>query len=239
MRTLLLAACAAALLPAAAGAQQPPVPQPQIVVTGEGEATAAPDMAVVTMAVLREGETARSALTASNQGMREVLGALRGAGIAERDIQTSGLSIQPRYANQRGCVSGQACDPRISGYTVSNQVTVKIRKIADAGEILDRVVGLGVNQGGHISFALDDPKPVVTEARKRAVADALDKARTLAEAAGVKLGPILTIHEGGQGPRPPMPYARAEMAMSAKAVPIAAGESTYHSNVSMTFSIER
>lgn len=221
-------------------AQTPPSP-PQITVTGEGEHAMPPDMATITMAVVREADTARAAMAASSQAMREVLGALRGAGIAERDVQTSGLNIQPRYAQQVPPRPGQPyveLAPKIAGYSVSNQVTVRIRRIADAGDILDKVVALGVNQGGNIAFSVDDPKPALSEARRRAVADAIDKAMVLAEAAGVKLGRVSSMQEGSSRTHPMPMQARAFDSM-AKGAPIAAGESTYQSHVTMTFEIER
>ena len=227
---------AAALLSAPASAQQNPAgqPSPRISVTGEGEASVAPDMAILNLTVLREAETARAALSANNDAMKQVLAALKEAGVAERDLQTSGLSIQPRYA-QPG--KDRAGEPKITGYSVSNALTVRVRNLADAGGILDKVVGLGVNQGGGIAFVKDDMKPTLTEARKRAVADAVARARTLAEAAEVKLGKILLIEEQSSMPRP-MPYGGAvRMAASDAAVPLASGENTYRTQVNVIFEI--
>ncbi len=214
---------ATAMLPAAPAAAQDSAAArlpPRISVMGEGEASVAPDMAVVTLSVLREAGTAREALNANSAAMKEVLDALKAAGIAERDIQTSRLDIQPRYSQPS---RDKPQEPKIVGYAVSNEVTVRIRKLAEAGAIIDKVVGLGVNQGGGISFVKEDLKATMTEARKRAVADALDKARTLAEAAGVKLGPILSIEENAAPPRPiayaaPMRKAAADMSL-----PLASG----------------
>lgn len=230
---------AAAMLPAAPASAQDVAAgrqAPRISVVGEGEVSVAPDMAVVTLSVLREAATAREALTANNAAMKEVLDGLKAAGIAERDLQTSRLNIQPRYAQP---ARDKPQDPKIIGYAVSNEVTVRIRKIAEAGAIIDKVVGLGVNQGGSIAFVNEDLKVTMTEARKRAVADALDKARTLAEAAGVKLGPVLSIEENSIPPRPiayaaPMRKAAADMA-----VPLASGENSYQTQVNVVFEIAR
>lgn len=230
---------ATAMLPAAPAAAQDSAAArlpPRISVMGEGEASVAPDMAVVTLSVLREAGTAREALNANSAAMKEVLDALKAAGIAERDIQTSRLDIQPRYSQPS---RDKPQEPKIVGYAVSNEVTVRIRKLAEAGAIIDKVVGLGVNQGGGISFVKEDLKATMTEARKRAVADALDKAGTLAEAAGVKLGPILSIEENAAPPRPiayaaPMRKAAADMA-----VPLASGENSYQTQVSVVFEIAR
>ncbi|CAM5769241.1 SIMPL domain-containing protein [Bosea minatitlanensis] len=230
---------AAAMLPALPAAAQDALAgrqAPRISVVGEGEVSVAPDLAVVTLSVLREAATAREALTANNAAMKEVLDGLKAAGIAERDIQTSRLNIQPRYAQG---TRDKPETPRIVGYSVGNEVTVRIRKIAEAGAVIDKVVGLGVNQGGSIAFVNEDLKATMTEARKRAVADALDKARTLAEAAGVKLGPVLSIEENAIAPRPiayaaPMRKASADMA-----VPLASGENSYQTQVNVVFEIAR
>lgn len=226
---------AAALLPAMPAAAQETMAgrqPPRISVVGEGEVSVAPDMAVVTLSVLREAATAREALAANSAAMKEVLDALKAAGIAERDIQTSRFNIQPRYTQSK------TQEPKIAGYAVSNEVTVRIRKLAEAGSVIDKVVDLGVNQGGGITFVKEDLKETLTEARKRAVADALDKARTLAEAAGVKLGPVLSIEESAVPPRP-IAYAAPMRVAAEKAVPLASGENSYQTQVSVVFEIAR
>lgn len=226
---------AAALLPAMPAAAQETTAgrqPPRISVVGEGEVSVAPDMAVVTLSVLREAATAREALAANSAAMKEVLDALKAAGIAERDIQTSRFNIQPRYTQSK------TQEPKIAGYAVSNEVTVRIRKLAEAGSVIDKVVDLGVNQGGGITFVKEDLKETLTEARKRAVADALDKARTLAEAAGVKLGPVLSIEENAVPPRP-IAYAAPMRVAAEKAVPLASGENSYQTQVSVVFEIAR
>lgn len=228
--------CAAAVLSAPANAQQGLAqPSPRIGVTGEGEVSVAPDMAVLNLSVLREAETAREAVAASSEAMKQVLAALKAAGIAERDLQTAGLNIQPRYTQPGSQAKPQA--PKISGYAASNALTVRIRDLSAVGAILDKTIGLGVNQGGDISFVNDDLKPSLTEARKRAVADAMERARTLAEAAGVKLGRILSIEE--QSSRPgPVPMGKLMRAAAADSyVPVERGENTYSTAVNVVFEI--
>ena len=228
---------AAAVLPAHSALAEeaaPRQPSPRISVTGEGEVSVAPDMAILNLTVLREAETARAALSANSDAMKQVLAALKEAGIAERDLQTAGLNIQPRYAQPGKDRNGE---PKITGYSVSNALTVRVRNLADAGGILDKAVGLGVNQGGGIAFVRDDMKPTLTEARKRAVADAVARAKTLAEAADVKLGRILSIEEQSIMARP-LPYGGAvRMAASDAAVPLASGENTYRTQVNVIFEI--
>lgn len=209
---------------------------PRIVVTGEGEATARPDMAVLTLAVMREADTAREAMTGVNEDMAKVIAAMKEAGIEARDLQTSGLQINPRYHYPSS--SGGEGRPRIDGYQVTNTLTVRVRDIEKVGEVIDRSVTLGVNQGGGIRFTNDDPEPILTEARKRAVENAAAKARTLAEAAGVALGPVLEISEQSFTP-PPMPYmARAAAQDMAEKAPIEAGENAYRVSVTVTYRLE-
>jgi uncharacterized protein YggE len=213
---------------------------PRILVTGQGSVDVAPDMAMLALTVTREAETAREALDANSAAMNDVLDAMKAEGIKARDLQTSGFSIQPKYFYPQQKSSGTREPPRIIGYTVRNSLNVRIRDIASLGQILDKSVTLGVNEGGNISFTNDDPSAAVTEARVLAMKDALAKAKTLAEAGGVKVGKLLEISEQSFNPRP-MPMARAErsFAMSADAVPVAAGENTYRVSVNVTFAIDQ
>lgn len=227
-----LAVALAAAAPAMAEEQTP-----RIIVTGEGEAAVSPDMAILSLAVLREADTAREALDANNEAMTAVVAAMKEAGIEARDLQSGGLSINPRYVYPNDKNDEKA--PRIVGYEVANTLTVRIRDLAKVGDILDRSVTLGVNQGGGLTFTNDDPAATLTEARKRAVKDAMDKAKTLAEAGGVKLGKVMEISEQTFR-QPPMPYAGKAMRMEAAAdsVPVEAGENSYRIQVNVTFGLE-
>jgi uncharacterized protein len=208
-----------------------------ISVMGEGEAAIAPDMAIVTLTVVREAETAREALTASNQAMDEVLAAMRTAEIADRDLQTSNFAIQPQYVYPDG--DSQPQQPRITGYEASNTLTVRLRDLEKLGALLDEAVTLGVNQGGNIIFTNDDPSTTLNEARRDAVGDARERAEILAEAAGVELGRILSIDEQTMMPQPiPMARMEARSFDAAAAVPVATGENAYRITVTMRFEIE-
>ena len=215
-------------------------PRPRIVVTGEGQAASAPDMAIVSMVVLQEKPTAREALTANNEAMAKVLDAMKKAGIAERDLQTSGFNIEPRYVYPDNKDNTQPPEaPKIVGYAVSNSLTVRVRDLKKVGDILDQSVTLGVNQGGNLTFTNDKPEAIVEEARKNAVANALAKAKTLTEAAGVGLGKVIEISEHSYIPRPmPMGQAKMMAAAPADSVPIATGENTYNVNVNVTFELK-
>jgi uncharacterized protein YggE len=163
---------------------------------------------------------------------------LKKQGIAPRDLQTSGLSIQAQYSYPQN-EDGTPKPPVLTGYMVSNTLTVRIRDLSKVGAVIDQAVTLGVNQGGDIRFTNEDPAKTVAEARAEAVKNAIDKARTLAEAAGVKLGRILEITEAAPSgdPRPLMSARMAKEA--ADAVPVEAGENNYSVNVSVTFAIDQ
>ncbi|TCA16701.1 SIMPL domain-containing protein [Rhizobium leguminosarum bv. viciae] len=240
-RTVLMTALLALPLAAAAPAfaQEMKPREPVISVTGDGESSIAPDMAVVNLAVVKQAKTAREALDENNKAMNDVLAALKGGGIAERDLQTSGFSIQPQY-NYPQPVDGQQQQPQLIGYQTINSITVRLRDLAKLGAVIDQSVSLGINQGGDIQFTNDKPDAVIDEARKNAVASAVKKAKTLSEAAGVKLGRILEINENV--PRAmPQPVYRATMMKEASdaAVPVQSGENNYNVSVTVTFAIEQ
>ncbi len=215
-------------------------PVPRILVTGQGSIDIPPDMAILTLTVTREAPTASAALEANSAAMEKVLEAMQSEGIEARDLQTSGFSIQPRYhyPSPKSPDANEA--PRIVAYIVRNTLTVRVRDISAVGEILDTSVTLGVNEGGNIMFTNDDPSAAITRARIMAMEDAIAKANTLAEAAGVRTGRLLEISEQTRQPRP-MAMAAAEMSMvrSKSAVPVAAGENTYMVTVSVSYAIDQ
>ncbi len=229
----LASALAVAVLPAAA--QEQPGMRPHIVVTGEGEQSLRPDMALLSFSVMREAATAREALSANNEAMAQVIAALKADGVADADLQTAGVQINPRYEYPRNDQGDQAAV--LTGYQVTNTLTVRVRDVQKTGAILDKVVSLGVNQGGGISFTHSDPDEALTAARRKAVEDAIAKARVLAEAAGVTLGRVTEISEQSGRPEP-MPYMRTKMAADmAESVPVEAGENLYRVEVTMRFDL--
>ncbi len=242
VRRAALSVFAACLLCMGQLGQASDTPAPRVVVTGEGRADVAPDMAVLVLSVMREAPTARAALTANSAAMSKVLAAMGGLGIAKRDLQTANFDIQPRYTYPSRQVAGSDEAPKLVGYTVRNALTIRVRDIAKVGEVVDTSVTLGVNEGGSISFSNDDPSAAITQARVKAVADAMAKARTLAEAAGVRTGNVLEISEQSYTPRP-LAMAKMEMvamdAMAGSAPPIAAGENTYSVTVNLTLALEQ
>ena len=230
---LAASALAVAVLPAAA--QGFPEPKPRISVSGEGEQSMRPDMALLSFSVVQQAETAREALSANNAAMAQVIAALKADGVEDRDLQTAGIQINPRYDYPTGPDGSQR--QVLTGYEVTNTLTVRVRDVQKTGAILDRVVSLGVNQGGGISFTNADPAAAIEAARREAVEDAVAKARTLAQAAGVELGPILEISEMTTRPQPMPQMAMKMRAEAADAVPVEAGENSYRVQVTMSFGI--
>lgn len=227
MRIWTMAVMTAGISLAALGAQAG-----QITVTGEGRVDGAPDMATVSLGVTTEGETAAAALSANSAELAKVMDRLTGAGIAARDIQTSGLSLNPNWQQD----STGSTPPRIAGYVASNMVTLRVRALDGLGGVLDAAVQDGANTLNGVEFGLSEPGPALDEARRRAVTDAKARAALLAEAAGVALGPIASIQEGG-GLVAPVPMMRMAADM-AGAPPIAAGEVTMTTSVTIVWEIK-
>ena len=204
----------------------------RITVTGEGRIEAAPDMATITLGVTHEAKEARDAMQATSEAVAKVLERLAAMGIAPRDLQTRQLSLNPLWSDSS--VSGRD-RRRITGFVASNTVMVRVRDLAALGGVLDAVIEDGANDFNGLRFGLQDSAPLMDEARQRAVADAMDRAKLLAGAAGVTLGPVLSIDEHGGGSVAPM--AEMAMRMSAAGAPVAAGELTITANVAMVFAI--
>lgn len=194
-----------------------------ITVLGTGSANITPDRASFGFGTVSQAATANAALATSSQAVARVIAALKKAGVAPADIQTSEVSLSPRM-NDKG--------DAIVGYTASNTVTATIRKIGDAGDIVDAAVGAGANQVFGPNLLASDQDAAYRSALKGAVADARAKAETLATASGSTLGKITAIVEGGGAM--PMP-----MAVGAKdsSVPIEPGTQKIEATVSVTFAL--
>jgi len=224
---LAAAALAAALLTAPALAQV--IPPAAISVTGEATVSVPPDLAEIDGGVTSEAKTAREASEANNAAMGKVLQALKGAGIEEKDVQTSRLSLQPQSAPNR---SGPSA---IAGYRASNRVTIRVRDVTKVASVIDTLVGAGANEIGGINFVVSQASKLLDEARERAVADARRKAEIYAKAAGVTLGAPLGISEEGNSA--PVPYRRMAAGMAVSA-PVAQGEETLAVTVSVSWAIK-
>jgi uncharacterized protein YggE len=212
--------------PLAATAQDP---SRQIVVAATGTVSATPDMAVVNLGVSREARTAAEALEGVSTAAAQVLERIGAAGIAPRDVQTASLSLYPVMDQT------SARPPQVRGYVASNDLTIRVRDLSALGGLLDTLVKEGANNLSGISFAMSDPKPLEAQARAAAVTDARAKAQTLAEAAGVVLGPVQSIQESGGFVQPALMMRGA---MMEAAVPVASGELEVSVTVTVVFAIE-
>lgn len=244
--SLLLAAALAATSATSATAQTVspgPVVAPGnavLTVSADGKSTRTPDLAVFSAGVTTQAKTASAALSENAERMNAVIAALKASGIAERDIQTSNLSVNPVYGQPRADENGNVVgDAVIIGYQATNQVEVKQRKIGNYGKTIDTLVGAGANQVSGPSFQLDEPDAASDEARIEAMKKARARAELYAKAAGLTVKRILTISEsGGYSPQPMVMFARAEKMMaSAAPSPVSAGEVQVGANVTVTFEL--
>jgi uncharacterized protein len=226
-----LAAALALVTPALAQTDVPPA----ISVTGEGTVSVPPDLAQIDAGVASDGKTAREASDANNAEMGKVLLALKGIGIEDKDYQTSRLSLQPQYVQNRAAAAGP---PTVVGYRASNRVSIKLRDVTRVARVIDTLVTAGANDIGNINFTVTEASKLLDEAREKAVADAKRKAEIYAKAAGVTLGAPLNISEEGA----PVPTFRAKALavapMAAGAPPVAQGEETLSITISMTWAIK-
>jgi uncharacterized protein YggE len=223
--------------PALAADVKGPPPMPRLItVSGQGESSAVPDQAELTAGVVTQGATAAEALAANSRAMTNVFDALKKAGIAEKSIQTSNFSVSPQYTPYK---PDSTEPPRIVGYQVSNNVTVKVSDLKKLGPDLDALVSSGANQVSGVSFSIADTKSLMEDARAKAVKDAMAHAETYAKAAGVDLGRVMSISEGGgQAPQPVFLAMAREAPMAAPPPPMAEGEQTIEADVTMMFEIK-
>ncbi len=207
---------------------------PAITVSGEATIAVAPDRAEIDGGVTTEAKTAREAAEANNKAMAAVLAALKTSGIAEKDIQTSRLSLQPQSTANRNNPNGPV---QITGYRASNRVMLTLRDVTKVATAIDTLVGAGANEISGISFSVSQASKLLDDVRKEAIADAQRKAEIYAKAANVSLGaPISISEEGTPGPVPM--YAR-KMAASADSTPIAPGAETLRISVSVSYAIKQ
>jgi hypothetical protein len=203
-------------------------------VSAEGKSEARPDMATINLGVTTEGQTAQAALQENARRMTALTQALRRAGIAERDIQTSNVSVYPQQQYRENQT------PLITGYQANNTVTAKIRNVNNVGRVIDAAVGAGGNTINGVSFSHADPDAQLDLARRAAIAEARRRAELYASALNMRVVRIVAVQEGG-GYSPPFPvaYERAaaqDMAM-APPTPVAPGEIETRVSVSVTFEL--
>ncbi len=220
-----------------------------ISVTGTGESFAIPDIAQITATIRKEAKTAKDAQSDVSKREKALLAYLKGAGIAEKDIKTTDYNSYPKYEWQEGysapCMAGTICVSRpgkniLTGYEVSETVTIKVRDTEKAGEVVDGITKAGINEVSGPNYTVDDETLVQDQARDKAIAEAKTKAESLAKSLGVSLVRIVGFQEGGGGYPMPM-YAKASMDMAmggAESAPeLPKGENKYSSSVTITYEI--
>lgn len=236
MRSIMLAATAAMLVPMSAGAQQVPAPAAPVLldatlldVVAEGRSTRVPDLATIRAGVVTQGTTAQAALSENATRMDRVIAALKRAGVADRDLQTATIQLNPQYRY------GENVPPAITGYQATNTVSVRFRDVAKSGAILDALVREGANQIDGPNLALEAMDTAMDEARTDAIRRARARAELYAKAAGLRVERILVIAEGATAlPPQPMPQMmmRAEMAKDSQVLP---GEQEINATVTVRF----
>ena len=202
-----------------------------ITVQGSGQVAVAPDMAVVTIGVETRGPDAANAMAGTSEKMAALMEIAANAGVEPRDTQTSQLNLRTDYVHSN---NGQP--PQIAGYIATNMLTIRLRDLDSAPQILDQLVSSGANQLHGVQFSVQDMKPHLDEAGRLAVADALEKAALYALAAGVETGDVLRISEPQSSGGGAYPMMRMEMAASA-GVPMAAGEQEISAQINLVIEI--
>jgi len=222
--------------PTMAAAQEPQLTTSAVqgtllTVNAEGSSEGQPDMATISLGVTTEGQTAAAALAENARRAQALIQALRRAGVAERDIQTSNVSVYPQQ------VYGEGQPPRITGYQANNTVNAKVRRIENTGRVIDAAVGAGGNTVNGVSFSYQDPDAQMNAARRDAITNARARAALYASALGMSVHRVVAVSEGG-GFRPPIvPMAMERMAASDASTPISPGEIETQVSVSVTFEL--
>ncbi len=208
-------------------------PETTITLMGRGSIEQPPDVAMINVGVQVEAKTAAEAMAQQATNMNGVFAAVKAAGIADRDMQTGSMSLNPVYEYPNNA------RPRLTGYQASNSITIKVRKLDTLGKTLDAVVKGGGNTINGISFSVDQPDKFQNDARVEAIKDAAAKAEIYAQAVGYKVKRIVTISEQEFYPQPPMPVMMRMQDMAAEATPIAAGEVSLVQTVNVVFELTK
>jgi len=224
-------------VPNAAVAQTAPAEQSQgtmLSVSADGSSEARPDLATLSLGVTTEGQTAQAALQENSRRMAALTQALRRAGVAERDIQTSNVSVYPQQQYREGQ------EPLITGYQANNTVTAKVRNINNTGRVIDAAVAAGGNTINGVTFSHADPEAQLDIARRDAIGEARRRADLYANALGMRVHRVVAVSEGG-GYSPPIPYPMAArmdaVSPASPPPPIAPGEIETRVSVGVTFEL--
>ena len=263
MKSFVAFACLAAIAGSAAAQTTPTVQvtplgpgSALLSLSAEGRSDRVPDLAMFSAGVVSHGVTASEALGANSRQMDRVIAALKRSGIADRDIQTSAISLNPRWNNPEAEAQRIAREtrqpyvpsnepPRIIGYEARNSVQVRVRRLGEMGKIIDTLVSAGANEVNGPSFTLDDQKAAMDEARTEAVAVGRERAELYARAAGMRVVRLLSMSEGG-GYYPVQQIVVTGSRMGGPGAPpppppppVAVGELTLGTSLSMQFEIAR
>ena len=236
LAVLLAAAVLSATVAGARAQAAPTIPADATLlsVSAQAEARRAPDVATVSAGVVTQAADGNTAMRQNAEQMTRVLAAIKAAGVAGKDVQTSGINLNPQYRYEENQ------PPRITGYQASNTVTVKLRDVARMGQVLDALVASGANNVSGPSFGIDQPDAVYDEARRKALEQARARADMYAEALGLRVRRIVSISEGGRMSPPQPMYAMRAMAMDAsESTPVAPGENTLTANLEIVFELGR
>ena len=202
-------------------------------VSGEGKVTYIPDVAMVTVGVLANGQTVKATQDQLNSSINKVSAAIKNLGVDSKDIQTQNYSINPNY-------DFTGTNQRITGYSANSNLYIKVREIDKANGVIDAATQAGANQVGSISFDIDEKTRLQNEAREKAVEDAKSKAENAAKIAGFRLGRIVNYSENFGGVVPPMPIRTLtlEKADTAVLTQVEPGSSEVIVNVTLSYEIQ-
>ncbi|MFV8781745.1 SIMPL domain-containing protein [Microbulbifer sp. SA54] len=205
-----------------------------ISISSQGEASRAPDIADLSAGVITEAEDSGAAMQANAEQMENLMKAIKKAGIEDKDVQTSGISLSPRYDYQPNR------ERQLLGYQARNTVNITVRKLESLSKVIDALAAAGANQIHGPSFSIGEPEPLLSEAREQALALARARAESYADSLGTKVVRIVSISEGSHGGMP-RPMMRAEMGMAkdAASTPIAPGETSVSVNLELVFELAK
>lgn len=207
-----------------------------LTVVGEAKVSAPPDMAVLSSGSVTSAKTADDALAANSKAVADVIAAIKAAGVAPADIATANFSVQPQYVYPP---QSSREPPKLAGFEVRNSVRVTVRDLGKLGPLLDKMIQSGANQASGLAFSLAEPAKVEREARLASVKDAMDQAKALAAAAGLRLTRITSIQPEVQGGGIIMPAPMMMKAETARmAVPVEAGEIEVRARTVMVYEAE-
>lgn len=209
---------------------------PRLTVTGSGLATGTPDLLTVTLSVSASGSSAQGAMSVDNTATASAVSALTAGGVASKDIQTTGLSLQPDYTEQHGSIV-------LVGYRGTNDVVAKIHELSNAGRTLDALSAAGGNDVRiqSLAFSVADPRTLEDTARRDAVRQAVTHAAAMAAAAGERLGQVCSLSDQSTAPSVRSPAAQPAYgnAASGSVVPLESGTQQVTANVRIVYALDR